>query len=36
MLDGASVCKKAQNILKVVYPILSFIVEAEHTCHDFF
>ena len=25
---GASVCRKAQNILKVVYPMLSFIVVA--------
>ena len=28
---GASVCRKAQNILKVVYPMLSCIVVAYHT-----
>ena len=33
MFDGASVCRKAQKILKVVYPILSCIVGAEHTFH---
>ena len=26
--DGASVCRKAQTILKVVYPMMSFIVGA--------
>ena len=28
MFDGSSVCIKAQNILKVFYPMMSFIVEA--------
>ena len=36
MFDEASVCRKAQNILKVFYPILSCIVGAEHTCHNVF
>ena len=36
MFDGASVCRKAQNILKVVYPILSYIVGEEHTCQNVF
>ena len=36
IFDGASVCRKAQKILKVVYPILSCIVGAEHTCHNVF
>ena len=36
MFDGASVCRKAQNILKVVYPMLSYIVGAEHTYHNVF
>ena len=36
VFDGASVCRKAQNILNVVYPMLSFIVGAEHTFHNFF
>ena len=31
MFVGASVCRKSQKILKVFYPILSFIVGAEHT-----
>ena len=31
MFDGASVCRKAQKTLKVVYPMLSCIVGAEHT-----
>ena len=30
MFDVASVCIKAQNILKVVYPILSYIFGSEH------
>ena len=28
MFDGASLCRKAQKILKVVYPMLSCIVVA--------
>ena len=36
IFDGSSVCRKAQKILKVVYPMLSFIVVAEHTCHNVF
>ena len=35
IFDGASVCRKAQKILKVVYPILSCIFGAEHTYHNF-
>ena len=31
MFDGASVFRKAQHILKVVYPMLSYIVGEEHT-----
>ena len=31
MFDGASVCRKAKKMFKVVYPIMSCIVEAEHT-----
>ena len=31
LFDVSSVCRKAQNILKVFYPILSCIVVAEHT-----
>ena len=29
MFDGSSVCRKAQEILKAVYPMLSFIVGVE-------
>ena len=36
MFDGASVCRKAQNISKVSYHIMSCIVVAEHTCHNSF
>ena len=36
MFDGSSVCRKAKNILKFVYPMLSYIVGAEHTCHNVF
>ena len=36
MLDGSSVCRKAQIILKVVYPILSCILGTDHTCHNVF
>ena len=36
MFDGASVCRKAQNILKVVYHMLSCIFGAEHNCHNLF
>ena len=36
MFDGASVCRKAKKTLKVVYPMLSCIVVAEHTCHNAF
>ena len=31
MFDGSSMCRKAQNILKVFYPMLSCIDVAEHT-----
>ena len=31
MSDGASVCRNDKKILKVVYPMLSYIVRAEHT-----
>ena len=31
MFYGASVCRKAQNIFKVVYPMLAFIVGSDHT-----
>ena len=30
MFDGASVCRKAQKLLRVVYPMLSCIFEAYH------
>ena len=36
MFDGASVCRKDQNILKVVYPILSCIIGSGHTLHNMF
>ena len=36
MFDGASVCRNAQNIIKVVNPMLSCIVGADHTCNDVF
>ena len=36
MYNGASVCRMAKTILKVVYPIMSFVVEAEHTCNNLF
>ena len=36
MFNGASVFRRAQKILKVVYPILSCIIGAEHTCHNVF
>ena len=36
MFYGLSVCRKAQTILKVAYPILSCVVGAEHTCHNSF
>ena len=36
MFDGASVCRKAKTILKVVYTMLSCIVRAEYTCHNSF
>ena len=36
MFDGASVCRKAKKILNVVYPMLSYIVGAYHTCHNGF
>ena len=35
MFYGASVCRKAKQILKSVYPMLSCIFGAEHTFHDF-
>ena len=31
MFNGSSVCVNAERILKVVYPMLSCIVGAEHT-----
>ena len=36
MFDGASVFRKAQKILKYVYPMLSCIVGSCHTYHDVF
>ena len=36
MFDGASVCRKVQKILRVVYPILSCIFGEEHNCHNVF
>ena len=36
MFNETSVCRKSQNILNVVHPILSCIVGAEHTCHNVF
>ena len=36
IFDGTSVCRKAQQILKVFYPILSCIFGEEHTCHNVF
>ena len=36
MFYGSSVCRKAQKIIKFVYPILSSIVGADHNCHDVF
>ena len=33
MFNGSSVYRKAKQILKFIYPIMSFIVGAEHTCH---
>ena len=36
MFDGSSVCRKAQNVLRFVYPMLSCIVGAYHTCHHMF
>ena len=36
MFDGASVCRKAKKILKVLYSMLSCSVGAEHTyCNGF-
>ena len=36
MFDGANVCRKASEIMKFVYPMLSCIVGAKHTCHNMF
>ena len=36
MFDGNSVYRNTQKILKVVYPMLSYIVGEEHTCHNVF
>ena len=36
MFYGSSVCRKAKNILKVVYPIMSCIAVADHTYHNVF
>ena len=36
MFDGYSVCRKEKETLKVVYPMLSCIFGAEHTCHNIF
>ena len=36
MFDRSSLCRRAQNILKVVYPSLLCIFGAEHTCHNVF
>ena len=36
MFDGSSVCRKAQKIIKFVYPIMSCIVGADNTFHNVF
>ena len=36
MFDGVIVCIKAQNIFRVVYPMISCIFRAEHTYHNMF
>ena len=36
MFDGSSVCRKSRKIFKFVYPMLSCIVGADHTCHNMF
>ena len=36
MFDGSSVYRKSQNILKVVYPMLSCIFGSYHTRHNLF
>ena len=36
IFDGSSVFIKAKKILKVVYPMLSCIFGADHTCHNMF
>ena len=36
MFGGASVCRKYQNILNCVYPMLSCIVGEYNTCHNVF
>ena len=36
MFDIFSVCRKVHKILKVVYIMLSCIVESDHTCQNVF
>ena len=36
ILNGASVCRKGQEILSVMYPMLTCAVGAELTCHNIF
>ena len=36
MLDGSSVCRKDQNIFKVVYTMQSCIFGVDHTFHNVF
>ena len=36
MFEGAGVCRKAKKKFKVVHPMLSCIVGAEHDCHNMY
>ena len=36
MFDGAIMCRRAQNILKIFYPMMSCIVGSKHICHNVF
>ena len=36
IFDGGSVCRKAQKLLKVVYPMLSCIVGTDHIFQNVF
>ena len=36
MFNGDSVCRKAQKVFKVVYPMLLCILGADHTFHNVF